>query len=471
MTTKKISTHQFLKWTVFGIIALRAILIAIVPLLDKTEARYGEIARLMKETGQWIVLQIDYDVVFWAKPPMSTWLSALSMEVFGVNEFAARLPSYLICLAIVLLIVKFTKSKKLSQYAPAFILLTTPEFLLHAGVVSTDVTLLLAIVITMLAYWKTMSDGKRSIWSYLFFVGIGLGLLAKGPLIIILTGPPIFIWCLLDRSRFKGTFLKLPWLLGLPITALIAVPWYWMAEIESPGFVDYFIVGEHFKRFTESGWSGDKYGFAKSQPLGMIWVFLFAFAFPWIQITAVMAWKRRKTIWKDPWVSFLLLWLLWTPVFFTISRNVIHTYVLPSTIPMALLVIHWWKDHKNWFRLAMIFPLAIVLALGFLVVSNGWSTYMNTDKYIVQNQDVGTTYKDSPMIYWQQKTYSGRFYAERPTLLLNKISSLDSLMKTEDKFFILITEKQVKHIPERVMEQLIPLESNLKRTIYSNKEN
>ena len=468
MTTKKVSTLRFLKWTVFSIIVLRAILIAIVPLLDKTEARYGEIARLMKETSKWIVLQIDYDVVFWAKPPMSTWLSALSMSAFGVNEFAARLPAFLICLLIIYLLVRFLKSDTLSKYVPAFILLTTPEFLLHAGVVSTDVSLLLAIVITMLAYWKAVNEEKRTFWSYLFFVGIGLGLLAKGPLIIILTGPPIFIWCLLDRKRFKPTFLKLPWLLGLPITALIAVPWYWMAELESPGFVDYFIVGEHFKRFTESGWSGDKYGFAKSQPLGMIWVFLFAFAFPWIQILAVMAWKKRKTIWKDPWVSFLLLWLLWTPVFFTISRNVIHTYILPSTIPMALLLVHWWKDHKNWFRLAMIFPVAIVLALGFLMVTNGWSTYMNTDKYIIQNQEVSTTYKESPLIYWKQKTYSGRFYSERPTLLLNKISSLDSLVRTEDKFFLLITEKQVKHIPERVKEKLIPLESNLKRTIYSN---
>ena len=94
--------------------------------------------------------------------------------------------------------------------------------------------------------------------------------------------------------------------------------------------------------------------------------------------------------------------------------------------------------------------------------------HFEMDKYIIQHQEVSTTYKDSPIIYWQQKTYSGRFYSERPTLILNKVASLDSLLRTEDKFFLLITEKQVKHIPERVMEQLIPLESNLKRTIYSN---
>jgi 4-amino-4-deoxy-L-arabinose transferase-like glycosyltransferase len=123
-----------------------------------------------------------------------------------------------------------------------------------------------------------------------------LGLLAKGPIIIILTGPPIFIWCLLGKNRFKDLFTKLgknrfkdlftklPWLLGLLITALVALPWYYLMEQRSPGFIDYFIVGEHFKRFVVSGWTGDLYGTGHSQPKGMIWLFLLAFAFPWVQV-------------------------------------------------------------------------------------------------------------------------------------------------------------------------------------------
>ena len=50
----------------------------------------------MLETGDWLVPQFDYGVPFWGKPPLSTWLSAASMAVFGVNEFAARLPSLLL---------------------------------------------------------------------------------------------------------------------------------------------------------------------------------------------------------------------------------------------------------------------------------------------------------------------------------------------------------------------------------------
>ncbi|NNM22510.1 MAG: glycosyltransferase family 39 protein [Flavobacteriaceae bacterium] len=462
--------YAYLKWVVFGIIGLRALLLFLVPLLDKTEARYGEIARLMHETGNWVMLQFDYGVPFWGKPPLSTWLSAFSFEVFGVNEFAARFHSFLIALLIIWLIIKFLNIQGIARYALAFILLTIPEYLLHAGVTSTDSALLLGVVLTFLSVWKTVSEEKRSLWSYLFFVGIGIGLLAKGPIVIILTAPPIFIWCFLGKGRFKLTFTKLPWILGIIVTAAIAVPWYWLAEKETPGFIDYFIVGEHFKRFTESGWSGDKYGFAKSQPLGMIWLFLLAFAFPWIQILAVVLWKRRKGIWKDPWVSFLLLWMLWTPIFFTISRNVIHTYILPSTIPAALLILHYWKQERHWVKLGMIFPVLVALATLTLWVTGTWRSVMNTDKYLLQEQKVTTNNKDVEVVYWMQKSYSGRFYSQRKTSVIGTHKALDSLVSSEERFFLLVQRKRENEIPERVKSQLVRLDSSLQRNLYIKRE-
>ena len=90
--------------------------------MDKTEARYAEIARIMLETNNWITPQIDYGSPFWAKPPLSTWLSAMSMKAFGVNEFAVRLPSLLLCIGIVLLIGQFAKQKKLPFLLSGFIL-------------------------------------------------------------------------------------------------------------------------------------------------------------------------------------------------------------------------------------------------------------------------------------------------------------------------------------------------------------
>ena len=85
----------------------------------------------MYESNQWIVMQYDYGIPFWAKPPLSTWLSAISFNVFGINEFAARLPSFIIGLVIIGLLTKIKEIKKVDVFFIAFVLLTIPEFLLH----------------------------------------------------------------------------------------------------------------------------------------------------------------------------------------------------------------------------------------------------------------------------------------------------------------------------------------------------
>ena len=111
--TKQQSAYIF--YSIIVIIILRFILTGLIPLMDKTESRYAEIARLMYKTQDWVVLQIDYGVPFWAKPPLSTWMSAASYELFGVNEIAARLPYFIISLVIILVLGKYVKQVKLKS--------------------------------------------------------------------------------------------------------------------------------------------------------------------------------------------------------------------------------------------------------------------------------------------------------------------------------------------------------------------
>lgn len=93
------------------LISLRLALSAIIPLAETTEARYGEIARKMLETGNWINLLDTYNSPFWAKPPLFSWLSASSMALLGISELSIRLPSMLISIATVILIYQFSKNR------------------------------------------------------------------------------------------------------------------------------------------------------------------------------------------------------------------------------------------------------------------------------------------------------------------------------------------------------------------------
>lgn len=104
-----LNKHIFFRYAVIGLLILRVYLNSVLPLMDKTEARYAEIARIMAETGNWITPQIDYGIPFWAKPPLSTWLSALSFNIFGVNEFTARFPYLLLTIVMIFLVGKYAK--------------------------------------------------------------------------------------------------------------------------------------------------------------------------------------------------------------------------------------------------------------------------------------------------------------------------------------------------------------------------
>ncbi len=461
---------SFFGYAVLGLLFIRGFLNAVIPLMDKTEARYAEIARIMMITQNWITLQIDYGVPFWAKPPLSTWLSALSLKLFGINEFAVRFPYLLLAALMVFLIGKYAKREQLPFFLPGFILLTLPEFLLHAGVVSTDTSLAFSVALVMLSFWEALQNNSKWYWKYLIFVGFGLGLLAKGPIIFILTVPPLVVWSFLLKN-YREIFKKIPWLIGSIITLTIALPWYILTEKATPGFIDYFIIGEHFKRFFDSSWSGDKYGFPKTQPLGIVWIFLFLFALPWIQIVIYKVWKQKNQILKNEWVIFLLTWLLWTPLFFTVSKSLIHPYIMPIMVPIALLATHWYKSlkyRKTLLKFVLIIPiLAFLLVLIESFTKTYTKQYIPTDKYLVlENTDSNTkTY------HLYSKSYSTQFYSKGT---VENISVEDLEQKINDRnesFKVIIKDRDFKELTLDSQKKLHPIAKNYKKTIYrySNK--
>jgi 4-amino-4-deoxy-L-arabinose transferase-like glycosyltransferase len=446
---------------IVSLIILRAYLNYVIPLMDKTEARYAEISRIMAETNDWIVLQIDYGIPFWAKPPLSTWLSASSISMFGLNEFFVRLPFLILSIFMIFWITSFNKhSDKTSKFVPGLILFSLPEFFLHSGVVSTDTCLSFGVFITFFGFWKWVNEGFKKKWIYIFFIGLSIGILSKGPIALILSIPPLLAWILRFKINPK-LILKTDLIFGFLLLLLLSSPWYYLNEKYSPGFINYFIIGEHFQRFFDSNWIGDKYGFPKSQPIGIIWGFLFLSSIPWIFLIIKKTFSQIKLIWNDKWRLFLFFWLLWTPMFFTISKSLIHPYILPVMTPIALLVYSWWSEIENkklYFTISLVFP---ILSLIFYFTDFGNTTISNnTDKFILKKLD------QNEIIYsLNEKSYSSQFYTNGKIQKINK-KYLDSILSIEKTFTILINHNDIKKLKLFKSKKIDLLSENNKKGLY-----
>lgn len=399
---------------------VRVLLLGAFPLTDATEARYGEIAREMVATGNWITPQLDPGVPFWAKPPLSIWLTALSLEIFGVTGFAARLPHFVVGSITCLLVFLFARREQdgSNGLLSAAILATTPAFFISTGAVMTDAALVLGTTLGMIGFWRALNAAQPSLTDrYGFFVGLAIGLLAKGPVALVLTLLPVGAWIIL-AGRAGDAVRRLPWIRGALLTAALALPWYVLAELRTPGFLDYFIIGEHWRRFTEAGWSGDLYSYAHASPRGTIWLYALLVSLPWCLMAlgaAMRRWRRHELLesLRNPLTLYLVLWLVAPLLFFTLARNVVWTYVLPSAPAFALLAAQRLRElaarRPLWVAAAATaIPAVAVLAIAWLLPDRlpELSHHTLVARYLEARPS-----PQSKLLYLAKAPYSAQFYA------------------------------------------------------------
>ena len=457
-------------WLWLGILIVFALLIRLIalgalPLQDPSEARYGEMVRLMLETGHWLTALFDYDQPFLGKPPLFIWLAAISASLFGLSEFTVRLPSLLCALVTLWLCWKLARFQMGPRPAwlSLLILTSTAVFLVLAGGIISDPVLLLSITLIISGFWIGWhSDELRQArcWQYLFFAGCGLGLLAKGLVALALTGLPIFLWCLPQR-RLIQLWQKFPWGSGILLTLLIAAPWYIATEIRYPGFMEYFFIGEHFSRYLESGWDGDLYGNAHSRPLGKIWILFLQGGIPWSLILLYLVvqsiWLKTKGNHLNitPWESFLWLWLLAPLLFFSFSKNLIWTYALPAAPPMALLLASRWKNRFDqkplWILItASITPvLVLLLAIAFAMDLAG----KPSQKQLMQAVDRTPLSSPGEIIYWQFRPFSGRYYSKGKALLIKDTEHLQQTINNDKQDRLIARQDEFEQLPDSIQQQ------------------
>ena len=329
-------------------VLLRLLSLPLMALTDHTEARYAEIARLMVQLGDWVSPHVTPTEVFWAKPPLSTWSQALLMELFGVNEWSGRLAALgWALLGLWSLDWMLRPSLAPVQRAAALAaLMLCPMYFICAGAVMTDATLMATVLLVQAAWWRSLTapdaaSARRA--GRVLALGLGLALLTKGPAAGVLALLPPVLHALWRRHwGAVGRIVRDPW--AWLIWLGLAVPWYVWAEQRTPGFLQYFLLGEHVMRFLQPGWKGDRYGFAHAQPIGMIWLFVLVSALPWV-LHGLAAWlggrRTRATpvperLGRELWAYALCITAA-PLLLFSAARNIIPTYAVTALPGVVLL--------------------------------------------------------------------------------------------------------------------------------------
>ena len=336
------------------------------PLFIPDEVRYAEIAREMIVHGNWIVPRLD-GLLYFEKPPLGHWLNAMSLFLFGENEFAVRFASAIAAgstaLIAYVLSRRFFQSQRTALLA-VFIYLTFFEIQVVGTMSVLDSIFTLVLNAGIAAIVLAAMAGNREGQTRWLLVGgglLGLAFLAKGFLAFVVPGLVLGAWLLWQRNF--DLLLKRSWLAVLAAIVVVA-PWAIAIHLQQPDFWRYFVVVEHLQRFAAENaqHKAPIYYFVVALPVvAFPWFFLLPSALKGILATPGDASLRSARV-------FLALWVLLPLAFFSIASGKLITYILPCFLPFAILMAHGLDqslsgkvDTRRWTRAGL-----VLIALGFL---------------------------------------------------------------------------------------------------------
>jgi 4-amino-4-deoxy-L-arabinose transferase-like glycosyltransferase len=295
-------------------------------LWEPDEARYAEIAREMIQARNFLVPHLNY-VAYVEKPPLLYWLTTLSYLIFGISEFAARLPVAMSAIASVLATYVFALRAFGRRHAilAAAILATTPLYAIMAQVLTTDMTLTALTTVAIFALYLHWHEGGR--WCWVAYIAMGLAVMTKGPVGAALPVLSIVVW-LAWRRELPGAIARFRAVPGLLLTILIAAPWFIFMTIREPGFADFYFVGEHIRRVFEADYSHYEafYFYIPVLAVGLL---------PWSLLVPFLTWRAVP---RNPARSFCVVAAGVTVVAFSCASAKLIPYVLPAVPPLAVLI-------------------------------------------------------------------------------------------------------------------------------------
>ncbi|MEP7056508.1 MAG: glycosyltransferase family 39 protein [Caldimonas sp.] len=299
------------------------------PLLLPDEGRYASVAFEMLH-GDALVPTLN-GLPFFHKPPLFYWLDIAAMHIVGVSAFAARFGSLVgawLMGAALFLALRRWHGVRLARLALG-VIATCPFYFLASQYANHDMLVAGLITVAAFAFARALEDTPRPALRWLVgaWSACALALLAKGLIGVVLPALVIGPWLVVQRRWRDVPALLHP--LALLAFALIAGPWLWTMQSRYPGFFDYFIVEQHFRRYAQSN-------FNNAHPFWFFLAVLPLLMLPW---TASLALNARRVANADsPMLGLLVWWPIAIVGFFSLPSSKLVGYVLPAVAPCCALV-------------------------------------------------------------------------------------------------------------------------------------
>jgi 4-amino-4-deoxy-L-arabinose transferase-like glycosyltransferase len=352
-TDRDKSFHLYLTVLLIAAAIYLGCIISPPSLMDDVDAVQAQISRNMLTSGDWVTARID-GIPYLEKAPLVYWLIAGSYRIFGVSDWAARIPIALSCVALAWLTAAFGTwafGKRAGFYA-GLCMSSCIGLFLFTRILIPDVMLTTTVALAMWAFLRVLDEEERRprMWAAVLAASLGVGLLLKSTVGVLFPVAAALIYLFLTRQLFSVKVWRRlhPWS-GLCIAILIAAPWHVLATLRNPpyfdftfrsvpgeyhGFLWFFFMNEQVLRFLNLRYPRDY----NTVPRIYFWLFHLAWFFPWsvyFPAAAKLSYRPvdragRTRLLALCWAGFLL-------VFFTFSTTQEY-YSMPCYPALALLL-------------------------------------------------------------------------------------------------------------------------------------
>jgi 4-amino-4-deoxy-L-arabinose transferase-like glycosyltransferase len=354
-------------------------------LMDDVDAVQAQIARNMLQSGDWVTARLD-GVAYLEKSPLKYWMIAVSFLIFGVHDWAARIPIALGTVLLCWVTARFGAWAfgRRSGMNSGLVLATGVGLFLFTRILIPDVILTLTITLALWGMLRVLDDAEPhpGVWAMVMWASVGTGLLLKGLIAAAFPVAAGLIYLGLTRQLLvRRTWLRLKPFSGVLLLLLIAAPWHVLATLRNPpyfdftmhsekgsyhGFFWFYFINEHVLRFLNLRYPRDY----NTVPRAYFWLFHLLWFFPWsFYFPAAFRLSYRQPDRASRVRLLCLCWAGFILLFFTFSTTQEY-YSMPCYPALALLLGQAIASGHTWLRTGTkaIAAVAALAALAILAI-------------------------------------------------------------------------------------------------------